>query len=394
VDPQRNKRNAIRALLAIVILLGIEFVLHWHETHRTAPVPPPVAQVAPVVSNTPLPPPPVAAITNAPAPAPVVANPLQKLFDAVKAAPDAKTARQALAELRAALAGMPTNAAVAVVRQYLDSKADASTHLGFKVGGNGTLDDAPTLRTFLLDELGRLDPGAAADYSKVILDSKDSPDEWAVALRNLANGDFSDDGKNLLQQKASELLHYEPWQGDPSVGYLEAFDVAVYVGGTNLLPSLSGLVSKQDNPAISHAAFLALDRLVINSPASTLTALESDPDMMQGREQTRANYFARADVRDPAQRQVLENYLLDQRIGPVELDAFAGVYPNANYMISANLLTQNPTPDRASLTSRDLESLNVAQQWAADPRFANVQPALQKMIQRLQVFVQQAQQGR
>jgi hypothetical protein len=393
VDPQRNKRLAIRALLAIVILIGIEYALHLHEVKRQATaLTPPTPSVA--VTNTnppPSPPPVVAAATNVPVRMPGGA--LQNLFDAVKAAPDAKAARQALAALRAALAAMPKDQAVALVRQYLDSKSDASTHLGFKVASNGTLDDAPTLRTFLLDELGRLDPGAAADYSKVILDSKDSPDEWAVALRNLANGDSSDTGKNLLQQKANELLQYSSWQGDPSTGYLEAFDVAVYVGGTNLMPTLSDLVRKQDNPAVAHAAFLALDRLVINAPATTLAALESDPDMMQGREQTRADYFARADVRDPAQKQVLENYLLDQRVSPTELDAFAGVYPNANYMISPNLLTQNVTPDRASLTSRDAESLAVAQQWAADPRFANVQPALQKMISRLQVFVQQAQQG-
>ncbi len=336
--------------------------------------------------------PPAPAITNTPAPA--YSGPLQSLIDAVKAAPDAKTARQRLAELRAALAAMPTNAAVAAVRQFLDAKTDAPTRLGFKVAANGTLDDAPTLRTFMLDELGRLDPAAAADYSKVILDSKDSPDEWAVALRNLANGDPSADGKNLLQQKANELLQYAPWQQDPSVGYLEAFDAAVYLGGTNLMPTLSDLVRKQDNPAIAHAAFLALDRLVINSPAATLDALEADPDMMQGREQTRANYFARADVRDPQQRQVLESYLLDQRISPVELDAFAGVYPNANFMISPNLLTQATTPDRSSLTDRDAQSLAVAQQWQADPRFANVQPALQKMVNRLQTFVQQANQAR
>jgi hypothetical protein len=261
------------------------------------------------------------------------------------------------------------------------------------VGGGGWLDEAPTLRTFLLDELARLDPAAAADYAKIILAGMDSPDEWAVALRDLASGDSSADARALLQQKTAQMLQYAPWQQNPSTGYLEAFDLAVYLGGTDLLPTLSSLVRLQNNPDLAHASYLALDRLVINNPAAELAALEAAPDLMQGREATRADYFARADVRDPQQRQVLESYLLNPAISPSELQTFAGIYPNANYMISLNLLTPTPTPDRTSLTSRDAQSLAVAQQWMADPRFAGLVPVLQQITSRLQMFIQQAGQG-
>jgi hypothetical protein len=344
--------------------------------------------------------------TNSAVPAPIAAttvktNPvppavtgiLQDEIAALNSAPDAAAARRLLAKLRGDLTAMPTNAAVAKIREFLDSKADAPTHLGFKVAGNGFLTDAPTLRTFLLDELGRLDPAAAADYSKTILASMDSPDEWALALSNLGRGDTSDAGRSLLEEKTGEMIQYAPWQQNPSVGFLEAFDAAVYLGGTNLMPALSNLVKLQDNPAVAHAAYLALDRLVINNPAGTLAALEADPDLMQGREATRANYFARADVRDPQQRQILENYLLDPQISPAEINTFAGVYPSANFMISPNLLTQSPTLDHQALLSRDAESLNIAQAWLADPRFANLQPALTKITVRLQQFVRQAGSG-
>ena len=303
---------------------------------------------------------------------------------------DAATARQKLATLRQMLAAMPTNAAVAAIRAFLDSKADATTHLGFKVAGNGLLDDAPTLRTFLLDELARLDPAAAADYARTILASMDSPDEWAVALRNLARGDTSDAARALLAQKTGEMLRYPEWQQGPSVGFLEAFDVAVYLGGTDLMPTLSDMVRSKDNPAISHAAFLAMDRLVLNSPSTALAALQADPSLMQGREATRADYFARADVRDPQQRQIIESYLLNPQISPAELDTFAGIFPNANFMISNNLLTQSATPDHASLAARDAESLQVVQTWLADPRFNAVQPALSKIAMRLRQFTSQA----
>jgi hypothetical protein len=318
---------------------------------------------------------------------------LQDEITALNSASDGAAARRLLAKLRGDLTAMPTNAAVAKIREFLDSKADAPTHLGFKVSGDGFLIDAPTLRTFLLDELGRLDPAAAADYSKTILASMDSPDEWALALRNLARGDTSDAGRSLLEEKTGELIQYAPWQQNPTVGFLEAFDTAVYLGGTNLMPVLSGLVKLQDNPAVAHAAYLALDRLVISNPAGTLAALEADPDLMQGREATRANYFARADVRDPQQRQILEHYLLDPQISPAEINTFAGVYPSANFMISPNLLTQAPAFDHQSLVSRDAESLNVAEAWLADPRFGNLQPALTRITARLQQFVRQAGTG-
>ncbi len=318
---------------------------------------------------------------------------LQQAFDLLNTAPDAKTTRQELAEMRGALAAMPANEAVAAIRQFLDSKADAPTRFGFKLTASGTLDEAPTLRIFLLDEMARLDPSAAAEYAKVILASKDSPDEWAVALRNLAKGDASADGRTLLEQKTVELLQHEPWQQNPSVGFLEAFDAAVFVGGKKVMPALSDLVRRKDNQAVAHAAFLSLDRLVINDPVQTLTAMQSAPEWMEGREQTRANYFARGDVRDPRQRELLESYMLNPQITAAELEAFAGVYPNANFMISPNLLTENRTPERGALVARDAESLRVLQEWIADPRFAKQRPALEKISRRLEEFVRQAKQN-
>jgi hypothetical protein len=317
---------------------------------------------------------------------------LQAACDALRPASSAAVTRQPLAALRQSLAAMPVKEAVAAIKQFLDSKSDAPTHLGFKLASNGLLEEAPTLRTFLLDELARLDPAAAADYAKIILASMDSPDEWAVALRNLALGDASADGRALLEQKTAQMLQYAPWQQNPSPGYLEAFDAAVYLGGADFVPTLSGLVQSQDNPAVAHAAFLALDRLVINNTAAVLMSLEASPELMAGRESTRADYFARADVRDPQQQQILQSYLLNPSISAAELQTFAAVFPSANFMISPNLLTQAATPDHDALISRDAQSLAVAQQWLADPRFASVVPELQTIIQRLQGFAAQAQQ--
>ncbi len=246
------------------------------------------------------------------------------------------------------------------------------------------------MRTFLLDHLAKIDPAAAAACARTILSTFQSPDEWALALRNYALGSTDADGRAFLQQKFRELLRYEPWQKEPSVGFLEAFDVAVHCGGTELVPDLAELLRQKENPAVAHAAYLALDRLVIQDAAAVLARLQSEPDLMQGREETRAGYFARADVSQPAQRQVLEAYLLNPGLASAELEKFARLYPNANFMVSRNQLSPTATPDGTSLKARDAEALRVAQNWLEDPRFASLKPQLEQIRRRLETFVQQA----
>jgi hypothetical protein len=335
-------------------------------------------------------------LTNGTASSPLKAsaNPAgeEKLKAAAKqlaGAADAPARNQVLAALKAELAAGSTNEISAAIRRFLDSKTDAPTRQGFKIGKGGFLAEAPTLRTWLLDYLGRIDPAAAAAYARVILNTPDSPDEWALALRNLAAGDANPEARALLKEKFAEMLAYEPWRQSPSTGYLEAFDTAVYLGDAGLAEPLTGLVRAQDNQAVAHAAYLALDRMVISDPVAMLTALENDPSLMQGRENTRADYFARADVQDARQRQIVESYLLNPRISQAELGQFSGIFPNANFMISPNLLTSNPTPDHAALVARDQASLQIVGAWLADARFAKIQPQLQLMQQRLQQFVQQ-----
>ena len=325
---------------------------------------------------------------------PAATDPLAPIALAMRKTQAPESLQERLLELRGLLSRMSPESASAAIRGFLDTGTDASTRLDFKLDARGFLTEAPSLRVFLLDYLAQVDAKGAAVYARTVLDTMESPDEWAVALRNIALGDPGADARALLERKMGEMLRNIPWQQEPSTGFLEAFDVAVYLGGTNLIPALSEMVRKKDNPAVAHAAYLALDRIVIDDPATTLGVLQASPDLMRGREPTRANYFARADVRDPRQRQVLESYLLDSRIDAAELRQFTGLYPSANFMISHNLLTHSATPDHADLTGRDAESLRVLREWLADPRFERLRPELEESRLRLEEFVRQANQAR
>jgi len=328
-----------------------------------------------------------------PAPAPEAKAGIRACAEALRQPGSPANARRLLDELRRSLRAMPPEAAAAAIREFLDAKADAASGLSFRIDPDGSLAESPTLRVFLLDCLAQVDPAGAAAYARSILEEMNAPDEWAVALRNFARAMDTPEGKLFLEEKMRALLRHEPWQGEPSAGYLEAFDVAVQLGGTSLMPELTTLLRRKDNQAVAHAAYLALDRLTINHPASTLQALLAEPQLMQGREVTRANYFARADVGDPAQRGLVEDYLLQFNAAPDERGAFLGLFPNANYMVSHNLLTPTQTPDGATLARRDRAALQTVQEWLADPRFESLRPQLETMRQRLETFVQPARQA-
>lgn len=297
-----------------------------------------------------------------------------------------------LEQLALALRQAPPDEVARAIRAFFDSRNDASTHLSFRIEKGGNLSEAPTLRTWLLDQLGRLNSSAAAEMARSILATPESADEWAVAMRNFGRAQTSPEDVRYLQEKLGELLRNPSWQQEQSAGWLEAFDVAVSTRATQLTPEFAHMITRletKDHPA-AYASFLTLDRLVLADPVTMLAQLEANPELLAGRELTRAGYFARADVRDPQQRAVLEQYLLDERREPAELEKFAGLYPSANFMLSNNLLSTEQTPRQSQLAEQDRAALAVVEEWLADRRFVRLAPHLKITKSRLQSFLKQA----
>jgi hypothetical protein len=305
------------------------------------------------------------------------------------AARDRETSRRLIAELRASLDRLPREAASQDVQSYLRSGNDAATQLDVTIKPGGLLDDASSLRVALLDYLGQIDKPAAGAVATDILSHYTTPDEWAVSLRNYAWANRGEDGKAYLQARARELLSNPEWIKNPTAGFLEAFDSIVYANAAMLTPQLADLVRDKGNRAVAHAAFLTLDRLVLAEPVPTLKPLVAEPQLLETREQTRANLFARVDIRDAEQKALLERYLLDSTRTQEELQTFAAIYPNANFMISNNLLTTSSTPTRDELVTHDTSALDAVQEWLRDPRFQKRKPQLEVIRSRLESFVRQ-----
>jgi len=305
---------------------------------------------------------------------------------ALDANPSSADAKKALLALQESLAAMPKDEAVELIRGFLVSGEDRSTGLSFEITNDGSLSEWPTFRTFLLDALLAIDPAAAATIGREILAKPTSADEWALALRNVARGESSDGSSDFLRVKTEELIRNPAWQADPSIGYLNAFDVLVHVGAAGSTPLLSELVQRKDRKDLAHAGFLTLDRLVQQQPSDLLARLAADRPLQQSRPEMVAQQFARADVRDPAQQEIMKAWLLDPARTPVELRSFAGVYPNNNRFVSNNLLTRESAQSGDDLAAHDRAALETISSWAEDPAFQAVRGTIDLMISRLEGF--------
>lgn len=299
---------------------------------------------------------------------------------------DAVTSRRTFEALAAQLAAMPREVAVRAILELLNSGKDHVTGIDFKPDGRGGLAGCSSLRVLLLDQLRKLDPKEAQKMARSILSKHKSPDEWATSLAILA-ADSDEASRQFVRQKSREMALHEPWQDAPSAGFLEAFDVFVHNRDTEFVPQLSSFLGQTNNQALAHAAFLTLDRLVQAAPVATLDALLKNPEWLRAREATRAGYFARADVRDPAQLALLEQFLTQPAISVTERERFLAGFPSANFMISQNLLTPSATPAGSEIAARDQATLKVLNNWVSDPRFAGLKPALESARDRLAKFI-------
>jgi hypothetical protein len=318
---------------------------------------------------------------------------LDSALVALKSITNADDARKILAELRSYLDSLPPHIAAAVITHFLANPANnAITRIDFSIGQSGFLSGQPSLRVALLDWLGHIDPRQAGVVAAQVLATPTDADEWAVSLRNYARANPTPDSQAFLRAKTEELIRNPEWRVNPSIGFFESFDVLVHTRATESSGLLSELVADRspEGKPLAHASFLTLDRLTFREPAAMMEQLAARPELTQARGEMVANLVARADLADPTQQQHVRSYLLDPSRTPAELSAFAGVFPNANFTLSKNLLSENMTLTRDEITTRDAAALAIVNNWLTDPAFAPVKSHLAAMHQRLTTFVIQS----
>lgn len=316
----------------------------------------------------------------------------RELLNMLRSKAPREDVRRALEELKASAHDAdPTDASETLIG-LLRSGEDAPTGLGFFVGTEGVMSETPTYRTALLDLLGQTDPVLSSEYAREVMDTTNSSDEFALALRNLAWANHDSVLDEELRTRLQQMLARPDWQQDPTKGYLEAFDVAV---ATKSAPEMFALIQAEggsaESPA-SRAAFVALDRMMLADPGAVLGPLGADPSLLAGSPFHRASLVSRADVRDASQAQFLEHYLCDPSVSPREIDYFARIFPNGNRFSSNRLVTdQEEGGSIDQVAAGDRATLDTVRSWMSRPEFSARQEALSRIAARLQGFLRPAQ---
>ncbi len=249
------------------------------------------------------------------------------------------------------------------------------------LGEGGRLEEGPTLRVVLLDWLGVLaretGSGEGAELGRAVLTQKRSAEEWALALRNVAWHEPK--ATQFLADRMREMLAHPPWRKDPTAGLLEAFDVIVFLRDPSFVPSLAGMIAN-DSGMLQRAAAVALDRLAETAPFEVMTLLNNNPALLADRPFVRADYFAKANFDDSAQRQAVERYLGRPDVSVAEKTKFVESVALPGAFVSDNLLTP---PPRLHQPERDAAASRVTGEWLRNGRFPQLRAPLQEFQKRL-----------
>ena len=296
--------------------------------------------------------------------------------------------KKRLRGLREWLQSLGPATAVQEIRRFLDSGENTSLAQRFRVGPGGKLVGAPSLRSTLLDWLGRWNPEAAATIGRGELTSAGTalpPSEYVLHLRNVAWASAGDrprgSDRTFLLTHTRALLRHDPWMRDPTAAVAEAMDVVVYLEAVSLLPEVTGLLQKDNPPGMRAAAALGLERLVDRRPLEVLPELmEADVPSVQ-----RASSFARLHAANAEARRLLRAYLNSASIRESEKRTFLDYYPNLNNAISHNLLSrQFLNTDLVSADKRLRAAAAMVEQWLEAPALSGLYPRLKETKRRLQ----------
>ena len=308
-----------------------------------------------------------------------------------RSAKDVKESLTILNALRDGIRQAPEDGAAKAILDFLKSGEDASTHLPFIVGAQGAMESSPTLRTALLDLLPSLDPTAALDVARELMDRKSSPDEYALSLRNMAWNDLDGDLKKELASRLDAMLQVPDWLATPSAGFLEGFDVAVEISDLRSFKQMLGLVRNDPGEAaksLARASFIALDRMILRNPSLLTDAAAQDPAFLDAAPQQRASLMSRLDLTVPDQRTLFIRYLSQPNHGPEEMDYFAEIFPNGNYLDGHRLVTTGEdTHTIASRQQADRDTLREIEKMSASPGTTAV---LARIRERLKEFTDEA----
>jgi hypothetical protein len=268
--------------------------------------------------------------------------------------------------------------AIAAITAFLKTGEDAPSGIELAIGANGALTGAPTMRVFLMDLLGQIaqksGSDAAAAVARTVLETKTSPEEWALSMRNVAW--HEPQATAYVGGKMREMLAEPAWNSTPSAGFLEAFDLIVFTGDPSFIPQLADL-ARGGLSDLQRAALMALDRMADSSPLAVMSFLNEHPNELADQPMLRADYYAKADLSQPPQRAALENFLARGDVSFDEKKKVVTALASPASFVTEGLVT--PPVPAVDDNARRQAYVNVVTDWVNRRRFPDLLPALQQV---------------
>lgn len=286
--------------------------------------------------------------------------------------------------LRADLLAAPVSESTAFILAFLASGERTPMGQAFLVGQDGNLLAAPDLRTLLLDTLATINREEADREARNILTSPDDPDDWAVSLRIVSRSASPDDP--YLVDRVLQHLAVDSWLEQPTIGYLQAYDAAVYVTAPEATQRLLGIADGFYPPPTRFAARLALERKA-ETQFATVGPLIAAPEALTDEPDLRASLMARGDVRVAAERETIETYLLSLPAFEDEAAAFARWFPNYNQQVSDNLITTDHLTSIDDRMAQDRATLAWIHRIREQEAFFETRPILDPIEKRLNRYL-------
>lgn len=323
---------------------------------------------------------------------PVLQAELDVLKQQLKQKPDRETALRWLRDFMARMLAANPDRASATLLQFLQSGADEATGLEFAVGAAG-LEEWPSLRAFLLDVLGKIDPETASRYAlETVIPAKNSTAEYAVSLQILWNHGGAEKPTAELTQAWLGLLQKADWSARPDAAWLESLDFASRIPEATpqfLAAATPWLARPGEAAGKAEATEMVLERMMIRNPDVTLAELSKNPQWMnEGRAPAvRAAVFARVDATQPVQVSLLKAYLQPLPANGKEAEAFYRAFPCHNYGVAPGLSGQPDIPGAGEIQERLRADLVMLEAWRGDPAMAAHRVWVEEALKRVRAIL-------
>ncbi len=323
------------------------------------------------------------------APSPAVPPAGRDLSEAARTGFAERSAEAVVADLEAELHRMAPARRLQILLELLASGEDLNLGLDFRIGPGGDLVSAPTLRTQAMEWLARWFPEAAAEHALNVFGDSDSPDEWALALRN--RGRVHDPTSDPAFLRAVErVVRDKIWRAESTAGYAEAHDALVAAARVDLVPEL--LDAMATAPHLQRLGAQVLEKLVpAAGEAGFQQVLESPAYSDVPR--LRASLMARADPRNAREREFLGRYLREIIPEPKIRAFFLSQFPLASGFVAHRLLTTDRPRTVGEQVLLDAAALTLVREWRSDSAIAPAHPELAELEERLLRDLETAAEG-